>query len=379
MGASTGYSVAQKGASCLVLEQFGSLDHKMGSSHGDGRIFRLSYPGDIDYTMMASTSYDLWRKIEATTNSSLLSMTGGLSIFPSQHPEYHKCIETFDSCNLDYEIYTQNSIKTAFPQFHFDKPDIVGVFQAQSGVLRADKVLVAFRDYIISQPNCQVQFNKRVASINPQDNNQVTVTLQDGTTYHTRSVVLALGAWTGKFLKEWFNIQVPISVQQQTVSYYLPVEGTKISHHCPNMPIAIIYCDVETNEDFYLLPEVDIKGVKVGLHGVGPVVDPDNRSFSFPEKDRIIKCTQRIVERYLPHLQPIPSTNVDCLYCMTPDSDFILDTLPQYPNVILAAGFSGHGFKFASIIGETAASIALQQSTPKHVSLQKFSLARFNK
>jgi glycine/D-amino acid oxidase-like deaminating enzyme len=137
------------------------------------------------------------------------------------------------------------------------------------------------------------------------------------------------------------------------------------------MPTLVDYHDETV--PFYCLPQVEIPGVKAGWHHSGVDVDPSEPRP--PASEAVIEHLNGWIDRLFPHLVPEPIEVLTCLYTSTPDHHYILDTHPTLSNVVLAAGFSGHGFKFGPVIGELLADLLLDK--PPALSLETFQLARF--
>ena len=195
-----------------------------------------------------------------------------------------------------------------------------------------------------------------------------TVKLRDdnGYTWETHNLVITAGAWTKKLLAP-LDIDIPLVATQEQLCYFPSKDD--VDHSVGNMPDMI---DFGYDDPFYTIPQVEVPGVKVGWHHTGAEVEPNQ---PVDLGDRITVGMQAFVERRFPHLSTTPVETINCLYTNTPDFHFILDRHPTIPNIVIGAGFSGHGFKFAPTIGTILANLSRGQEPP--VALDTFALARF--
>ncbi|MGJ3239540.1 MAG: N-methyl-L-tryptophan oxidase [Anaerolineae bacterium] len=367
VGASTAHSLTKQGERVLLLDQY-TPGHKQGSSHGDGRVVRFNYTEAI-YVEMAMKAYDAWDTLSEEAGTTLLLETGLLEYGPANHEAIRVTETILSQYNIDYERLSVEQARERFPQYHFDEDSDV-LYQPRGGVARATPAVEALWRLISANGGTTLS-GQRVQSITAHSE-LVTITLENSEQISAERAVLTTGGWTAK-LAQQLGVEIPLEVTQEILAYFPPQADTTVNHHIGAMPVMIDYYTVEgRDEPFYSLPIVDIAGVKMGWHHSGIVIDADDaRQVVEP----IVAEIKRWCERRYPHLQTETIDIQTCLYTNTPDYHFVLDTHPQYPNVVIGAGFSGHGFKFGPLLGEVLASLS-RGETPS-IALDTFKLARF--
>ena len=208
--------------------------------------------------------------------------------------------------------------------------------------------------------------NHRVLQIK-MANNLVNLEFETGEVIAGDKLIVAAGAWARDILEN-LGLPLPLRVTREWVAYFPPTNA--LSHLVGEMPCVIDSCDDQVT--FYCLPQVEVPGVKVGWHQSGEEVHPDEPA---SQNMRVVNKIKEWVAQTLPHVSVEPGEVLSCLYTSTPDNDFILDRHPDYANIIIGAGFSGHGFKFGPLIGHILADLA-QEKAPV-VTLDKFTDNRF--
>jgi monomeric sarcosine oxidase len=365
VGAATAYALLNKGQKVLLLEQF-EPGHKNGSSHGDGRIVRFNYPEAI-YVEMATHSYPAWGRLGAAAGKPLIQKTGLIEYGPANCEQIQDSESQLQRYGLAYEMLDANTANERFPQLHFNDNTMI-LYQPEGAVAFATPAVLALWQLFREGGGTAIT-GKRITGIDVSAN-QVTLTDSEGTAYTAPKVVIAAGGWAKQLLAT-IGLDLPLTVSQEVLGYFPPKDDS-VNHRVGTMPILIDF-HAPLYAPFYSLPIVDIGGVKMGWHHTGVEMQPDNERV-VPQ--RILDGMRGWIERSFPHLQPDPLEVVTCLYTNTPDYHFILDKHPQYANVVIGAGFSGHGFKFGPFLGELLAALALDE-TPS-VSLETFALARFH-
>jgi sarcosine oxidase len=349
IGAAATYWLARhSGRDVLGLEQF-EIGHERGASQDHSRIIRLSYhtPG---YVELARHAYSHWAELEADAGEKLIVRTGGLDLtHPNAAIPISDYTNSMAAAGVAYEWLDAAEIRYRWPQWRVSD-DISALYQEQSGIAPAARCNAAHlrlaRAYGATlRDNAPVTAIRDVAGAFEVD--------AGGVTYHGRKLILAAGAWTNNLLSH-FGRRLPLTVTQEQVVYY------RSDHTADFMPDRFpiwIWMDVPC---FYGFPVYGENGPKVSEDAGGEPVTVDTRTF---EPNPAIR--QRIdgfVQRYLPTAYGPPIRIKTCLYTMPPDRDFVLDTLPEQPNVAVAVG-AGHAFKFASLLGRILADLALTGDT----------------
>ena len=347
MGSATAYHLAKSGADVLVLEQF-QRGHTFGSSHGETRIIRFFYDKPF-YTELMKTAYSEWRELESEAGKQLLFITGSVSLGDSGNQYVMDVRNSLDAARVESEWWDATQFTKRFPQFCVTNGmDIL--WQKDTGFLYAAQC-VSTHLQLAEQHGADVRENSPVTQIDWQTD--VPTIYTDNSIFIGKKVVVAAGAWTSYLLKE---LNLPLSVTKQQVCYYKP---TNITEFQPGQ--FPVFTEITTVGEFmYGMPYFGQNGAKVARHGMGETVSPNtcNRS---PELDYINRMDTYVNER-IPKLGKAVHSEV-CLYTETPDEDFIIDAYPECPNLLIAAGFSGHGFKFCSLVGRIMSELALTDKT----------------
>ena len=366
MGSATAYHLAKTGANVLVLEQF-QRGHTFGSSHGETRIIRLFYDKPF-YTQLMKSAYAEWRAVENGAGTPLLFTTGSVSLCTVGVAGNFYSMATRESlaaAGVASEIWDAEQFARRFPQFHVPREmDIL--WQKDSGFLHA-AACVSTLLQLAEHHGASVRENTAVTRIDWQADIP-RVETEEGH-FRARKLIVTAGAWTGSLLAE---LNLPLTVTRQQVCYYraLDTAGDAAGFQPSGFPVFVEV--TAANEFLYGIPYFGRTGVKIARHGWGQPVSPDacNRT---PDADYIQRLDAYVQER-LPGLGKAVHAEV-CLYTETPDEDFIIDAHPDCPEVLIASGFSGHGFKFCALVGRIMSELAQTGATDFDISY--FSLHRF--
>lgn len=338
MGSATAWHLAKRGRDVLVLERF-EQGHVRGGSHGASRVFRLAYP-EPDYVRLAQAALPQWRELEADSGLSILDRTGGVD---HGDPVRLRLIAEALSVNgAPFEVLSPEEAAERWSGMRFDRQVI---YQPDAGRTNADLTLRALNDVAVKL-GAEIHFEERVLSIDAISGGIVVRT--EAEQYSARVVVVAVGPWAPNLLEGL--VPLPnLRITQEQPAHFQPVDDEAV------WPSFLHYVDVAGSRSrsfgIYGL-ETPGEGIKVGEHGTGVEVDPDNRDF-VPERTRLDRL-KRYVERWLPSLDPESAQPMSCLYDISPLEDFVLD---QVGPIIVATGFSGHGFKFTPEIGRILADL----------------------
>ncbi len=365
MGAAAAYGLAKRGQAVLLLDQY-EPGHAHGSSHGDGRIVRFNYTEAI-YVELAMLAYPAWEALSAAAGEPLIQRTGLIEYGPADSQPVAESEANLQRYGLTYESLSAEEANQRFPQFHF-APGSKLIYQADGAVGFATKAVQALWR-LVQEAGGETRSGTRIQRIEAHDDS-VTVHSTDGERWHAKKLILAAGGWT-KSLAAQIGLDLPLVVTQEVVGYFRPVDD--VDHRVGTMPCIIDYVD-SVDVPYYGLPQVDIPGIKAGWHHSGTVIEPDDAR---PEPTQAqLQALTHWMQRAFPHVEKQPSETVTCLYTSTPDHHFILDRHPQHSHIVIGAGFSGHGFKFGSAVGEILAQLALGETPP--IALETFSLRRFD-
>lgn len=351
IGSAAAWQLARRGVDVLLLEQF-AAGHTEGASHGASRIFRLSYP-DALHIVLAREARELWRELEDVSGERLLTVTGGVD--HGDHPGLDILAAGLAAEGVDHRWLTPGEAAERWPGIRFDTR---ALFHPDSGRLHADRSVAALQSSA-EKAGASVRHETPVRSIEILGDDAVLVRTDDGE-YRARRVVAAVNGWATKLLGGLIPLP-PLRVTQEQPAHFgarVPEESwPSFGHRSAESFHPLIYGLATPGE-----------GIKVGFHGAGPVTDPDQRTYT-PESAQL-EGLREYARRWLPGVDPDDLTPISCTYTTTPDEAFVLD---RHGPVVVATGFSGHGFKFVPAIGRVLADLAVDGTRPD----SRFAATRF--
>lgn len=420
IGAWTAVMAAKRGASVALAEQFAAPAHEKGSSHGDGRIFRLAYEED-HYVDMMLHALPLWHELQDFAGEPMFATTGGLNTARrgAGSPRGLARLQAlYARRGIAHELLGGAEARERFPQFHLSD-DTDALYQKDFGVLFASPSVEAAWRWAEAL-GATTHTGWRAAMLRADgDGGATAIESDDGRVLRGKSVVVAPGAWLSSLSSRLFGLDVPTDVSAEVVSYFAPRTAAQPDHSYASMPVLLPDVDNGLGDlGYYCLPMITTPGIKVSAHHCGPIVDPDRRPASAGGGNSdgsscggssgggeaacgaseeaaaaervaaIVASNARLVADAFPHVEPAPFLSQSCLYTTTPDHDYVLDLVPpptfasmkrslstsSWGRVVLAGGGSGHAFKMAPAIGECAAALALGTQPPLDV--KPFELGR---
>jgi sarcosine oxidase len=358
MGSAAVYELARRGRRVLGLEQFG-IPHELGSSAGGTRIFRFAYFEHPSYVPLMRLSFARWQALEHDFGERLITVTGGLDIGLPTGRVVRGAKEACATHGLTHEILRPGEVSRRHPAWQLP-PDFEAVWQPEAGFLPADRAILAHVT-LARKLGADVRENEPVLAWKATGD-RVEVTTAAGR-YEAGSLILAAGAWTSRLVGRLRDLAIP---QRQVVAWFRPADR----QFAPEaFPVFILDCPERGN--FYGIPErATGEGFKVGkFRHREENVDPD-------AIDRhVVPADQEVltwIGRYLSTPMGSPVGCKTCMFVNSPDGQFIVDLLPEHRNVAIAAGFSGHGYKFCSGIGEILADLSMHGTTPHDTNLFRF-------
>lgn len=363
MGSQTVCELAMRGQRVLGLDRF-APPHTMGSSHGHSRIIREAYFEDPRYVPLVQRAYAKWSALESATGTTLFRRTGGLMLGTPDGVVVRGARLSAELHHLPHEVLSASQVRARFPAFH-PRDDMVGVVEPRAGML-APEACIDAAVRVARAHGAQVHDHEPLIGYDVQGGTVVVTTAQ--ATYRARSLVLSVGAWMSDVVSE---MGLPLVVQRQ-VQYWFRDLHRPAQFTPAHFPIFI--AEHAPNRHWYGFPDVG-EGLKVALHHYGELTHPDSidRTVGPHESDAM----RDVLREFLPDVHGAPSQSAVCMYTTTPDEDFVIGRHPAHPAVIVASPCSGHGFKFASALGEVLADLAMDRSPEFDLAL--FSPARFTR
>jgi sarcosine oxidase len=364
MGSATLCHLAELGHRVLGIEQF-QPGHALGSSHGDSRIIREQYFEHPLYVPLVQRAYDLWQELEERSGERLMTITGGLMIGPPDGMVVTGTIRSATTHHLPYDVLDPTEVSARYPAFRL-ADGLVAALDPRCGFLDPEACNAAHIDAAL-RAGAEAHFEERVVEWRA-DGDGVRVDTSAGS-YLADRLVISAGAWTSQLLDD---LKLPLTVERQ-VAFWLEPEGGSEQYDQSRFPIyAYEFTPGLICYGFPRLP----RGVKVSImHGGETAFAPEDIRRVVDEDE--ISAVRAALTPVLPDLIRAPvRENAVCLFTNTPDHDFIIDFHPEYPQVLVSSPCSGHGFKFASVLGEIQASL-VTGGTPAF-DMSPFRIGRFS-
>jgi sarcosine oxidase len=363
MGSATAFHLARRGHRVLGLEQYGLL-HDRGSSHGLTRIIRLAYHEHPSYVPLLRRAYELWHELEHLAGEELLITTGSIEGGPEDGPLFRGALEAARTHELPHEVLDVAELRRRFPAYGDFDPSTRVVVQPDGGFLLAERTLLAHTNQALRH-GAELHFHEPVLDWATTAAGGVRV-VTERAAYEADRLVICAGAWAGRLVPALEPLAVP---ERQVLAWLQPAQPELFAP--ARFPVFVL--DVEEG-NYYGFPEHDVPGFKFGrYHHLREPMDPDDPDrTTHPEDEAILRA---FAARYFPAGAGPTVLLKACMFTNSPDEHFVIDRLPDSPQVSIAAGFSGHGYKFCSLVGEVMADLALDGATGHDIGL--FSLARF--
>ena len=362
MGSATLYQLAKRGKRVLGIEQFG-IAHDKGSSHGVTRIIRLAYHEHPSYVPLMRRAYELWRDLEAAAQEQILHITGSIDAGPPGSSNFAGSLLSCEEHDLPHEVLTSSELTKRFPGYRLPS-ETMAVFQREGGFLLPERCISLFIEQAQAL-GAAVRIDERTLEWEPTSDG-VHVRTEWGE-YEAETLVISAGAWASKLIPGLGAVAVP---ERQALLW---IETLRPEYFTPGaFPVFNLIVD---EGNFYGFPEFGIPGFKLGrYHHLEENVDPDDIDREPNAEDEAL--LRGFTEKYFPDAAGATSSMKVCMFTNSPDEHFIIDRLPDSPQVVVAAGFSGHGFKFSSVVGEILADLAVDGATIHDIDM--FRLGRFD-
>lgn len=363
MGAAACAELARRGKRVLGIERF-DVPHGMGAHHGHSRMFRLAYFEHPDYVPLLRRALEGWNALNAASPLRPFTMTGGLYAGPAGCETVERSAEAAREHGIEHRLLTRGEAMREFP--HFTLPDgYAGMYEPTVGFVVPEHAVAAMATLALER-GAEIRARERVVSWEASDAGVVVRT--DRAKYRAGSLVITSGAWTSRVVGD---LGVPLRVTRQVLGWVWPEEPE--AYALGRFPCWAI--EDEAKSVFYGFPMLPSNpGLKVARHVPGREADPEtlDRAGATREDEEDFR---EGIRRYLPRADGPTMAMAVCMYTNSPDSHFIIDRHPKHRNVAIACGFSGHGFKFAPVVGEILADLAIEGKTA--LPAEFLGLARF--
>lgn len=345
LGSAAAWACARRGASVVGLEQF-ALGHERGASQDHSRIIRLSYhtPG---YVRLAKAAYPAWDLLAEDTGEVVVERTGGLDLFPADAAiAIEDYTASMDAEGVPYELLAGTEVRHRWPVWAGLADDVTAVFQAETGFVAASRAVAALQRGAVDH-GAVLRDLSPVTDLRVEDGT-VVVTTPAGAIRAAHAIVTA-DAWTNPALAP-LGVELPLTVLREQVTWFEVDDATRFT--ADQYPVWIWMDD----PSWYGFPAMD-GAIKAAQDCGGSPVDPDTRTFDPDPANEA--ALGGFLRAQLAGVGAVRSSKT-CLYTLTPDRDFVLDRLPEHPEVLVALG-AAHSFKFAAWFGLTLAELALDE------------------
>jgi len=365
MGSMALWRLAARGARVIGVEQF-TPGHDRGSSHGESRIIRTAYFEGPHYVPLLRSAFDLWRLLEGETGADLLTMTGALMIGPINGHLVRGALASARLHGLAHEVLDTAAMRRRYPQHHL-RPDDVAVREDEAGFLRPERAIRA----AVERAEALGARVERETPIVRMESDGASVIIDAGDrSYCVGHAVVAVGPWLPSFMP---TLPVPLRVERQFLSWFPPRDPAAFAPE----RFPVFMREWPAGRLRYGFPTLDGATVKMAIHHEGPSTSVETVDRTVSEGD--IDPLRAFLEVCLPDVAPSAVRNDVCMYTDTPDEHFVVGSPPGQPQVTVLSCCSGHGFKFAPIVGDVAADLVLTKQTDHPIgpfALDRFARAR---
>ncbi|NRD79791.1 N-methyl-L-tryptophan oxidase [Bacillus sp. BRMEA1] len=350
MGMAAGYYLSKLGMKVLLIDAH-NPPHDKGSHHGETRIIRHAYGEGSQYVPLVLRAQQLWDQLEQESDMKLFLHTGVLCAGDPKSSFVKGAVDSGRKYTLPIEHLSKEEIEYRWRGFSLPE-GFSGCYEPNSGVLFSEQCIAAFRKLGLENGMTYLPFTK-VEKIEMNANGAVIQT--DLETYFADFTIVSAGAWSGKILKQT-GLDLPLRPVRKTVSW------VECSQELYDSQVFPAYTFDLLDAHYYGFPSINGSGVKVGRHDGGQPIDPDVQISPYGQSDE--EEIRSFLHKCLPNANGPLRKGSTCKYTLTPDEDFILDRHPEHQHLFIAAGFSGHGFKFSSVVGEIISQVITEGKTP---------------
>ncbi|WP_138420573.1 N-methyl-L-tryptophan oxidase [Aquibacillus sediminis] len=363
MGMAAGSYLAKQGK-CVLLIDSHNPPHAEGSHHGETRIIRHAYGEGENYVKMALRAQELWHELQVQSDEDIFIPTGVINIGQPDSTFIQNVISSAETHSLNVEKLTKEEINQRWTGFQVPE-GYIGCYEVDSGVLMSENCISAFRKQAEAH-GAVLKVNASVTNISIFENS-VEVKAGDES-FTAASLIMTPGAGTRKLLP-LVDLDLPLQELRNTFSWFETDEHIYQSSTFPAFSFKL------PNETYYGFPSIEQAGVKIGRHDGGIPRDMNKALEPFGTYDQDKQDVPNFANRCMPNVGPHKMGKA-CTYTDTPDGDFIIDKHPNHEHVVIACGFSGHGFKFGSVVGEILSQLVTGNKEPK-LDIRPFSIKRF--
>lgn len=359
VGAAAGYYATRAGLNVLMTDAW-LPPHQHGSHHGETRLIRHAYGEGEKYVPLVLRAQALWNELAELSGEPVFERTGVVNLGPADSTFLATVAQSAQEFNLDVQRLDAQALMARWPEIRVPD-DYIGLFEANSGVLRSELAIKAWVQ-LARDAGCAQLFNCPVTAIHHTEDG-VTIETADGE-YHGAKLLVSAGTWVNRLLPS-----LPVQPVRKIFAWFQADGRYSVKNNFPAFT-----GEMPNGDQYYGFP-ADDNALKIGKHNGGQVIASEDERVPFGSVSTDGSESFAFLRQFLPGIGGCLH-GAACTYDNSPDEDFIIDTLPGHPQTLLVTGLSGHGFKFAPVLGEIAAGFA--QGTPPAFDLTPFALSRFD-
>ncbi|HZS57726.1 MAG TPA: N-methyl-L-tryptophan oxidase [Gemmatimonadaceae bacterium] len=341
MGSAIAFELARRGKRVLGVDRW-EPPHTYGSTHGKSRIIREAYFEDPGYVPLVARAFEKWEEIERLSGRRIFERTGGLMLGPASGRLVSGALASAKTHGLQHEVVDAAAVSRRVPGLRA-MADMVGVVEPRAGALRPEVAVSAYLE-LARNHGARIVTGERVTGWDDRDGLLRVTTAHE--TYTGERLVIAAGAWTSDLVRD---LRVTLRVERQVQHWFRPATPTDL--FAPER-FPVVICEYAPGRYWYAIPGRD-EGLKIAIHHEGAIVNPEHVDRNVGAEE--VEYVRALLRTYMPSADGALIESSVCLYTNTPDERFLVETHPTHSNVEIVSACSGHGFKFASAIGEIVA------------------------
>lgn len=356
MGMAAGYYLSQKGVRTLMIDAF-DPPHENGSHSGDTRIIRHACGEGPEYAPLGLRSQELWDELQGKTSESLFRKTGVLTFGKKGSEFVEQAVTSGRRYDMNIEALSADEIMGRWPGITLPE-DNIGCYEPDAGVLFAGNCIRAFRRLALEN-GAELMTDSPVTSIDVETDS-VRISTRDGA-FTADKLIITAGAWNKKILSD-LDLEIAIQPSRRVIGWFDSEDRLYAADKFPGF-----ICDMPGGT-FYGFPSIEGTGVKVGCfdNGVDGAPEYMNREFGAYGEDEA--DLRYFLGEYMPQANGKLNVGKTCMFTNTPDENFVIDLHPEYDHIAIAAGFSGHGYKFSSVVGEILSDLVTEGEAGRDIS-----------
>ena len=363
MGMAAGAFLAQKQVKTVLIDAF-NPPHNHGSHHGDTRMIRHAYGEGRHYVTLVKRAQQLWEELEEQTSYKIFKKTGVIGLGPKDSSFLKETIAAAKKYELPLEVLNSSEVNEKWSGFSVPE-HFIGCFEAESGLIYSENAIRAYKEIAIKN-GAEFVPNTPVRHIEIDDEMGVKI-ITENKIFRAKKVIITVGAWASKLLPD---LKLPIQPTRKAFGWFEAPESLYDDSNFPSFYVE------DKDSMCYGFPSIDGAGLKIGRSDGGQKIDPNQHIQNFGQYDSDEDELRSFLTTYMPEANGTLIQGKTCLYTLSTDNDFIIDHHPEHDRIIFACGFSGHGFKFASVMGEVLTQLATEGQS--NFDISPFSLKRFS-